>query len=152
MKEAIVAKDVKVSLHDVPVPAPGPDQVLIKVIFSGSNPKDWKHPHMGEQPHNSGDDIAGIIEAVGENVTEFKKGDRVAGFHEMAAPHGSYAEYAIAWAYTTFHLPKKTSFEEVRDEDFLILNVSWLTINSGCYYTVGSNDCSCRLVSRPWSS
>jgi len=121
MKEAIVAKDVKVSLHDVPIPTPAPDQVLIKVIFSGSNPKDWKFSHIGEA-HNSGDDIAGIIEAVGENVTEFKKGDRVAAFHEMATPHGSYAEYAIAWAYTTFHLPKKTSFEEVCDQDFL--NVS----------------------------
>ena len=69
-------------------------------------------PDIGE-PHNSGDDIAGIIEAVGENVTEFKKGDRVAAFHEMLAPHGSFAEYAIAWAYNTFHLPKETSFEEV---------------------------------------
>ena len=149
MKEAIVAKDVKVSLHDVPIPTPAPDQVLIKVIFSGSNPKDWKFSHMGE-PHNSGDDMAGIIEAVGENVTEFKKGDRVAAFHEMTTPHGSYAEYAIAWAYTTFHLPRKTSFEEVRDQDFL--NVSWLITNSGRYYTLGSNDRSCRLVSRPWSS
>jgi NADPH:quinone reductase-like Zn-dependent oxidoreductase len=31
----------------------------------------------------------------------------------MMAPHGSFAEYAIAWDYTTFHLPEKTSFEEV---------------------------------------
>lgn len=112
MKEAIVAKGPKVAIHDVPVPKPNADQVLIKVIFSGSNPKDWKRPQLGE-PHNSGDDISGIIEEVGENVTEFKKGDRVAAFHEMMTPHGSFAEYAIAWAYTTFHLPKKTRFEEV---------------------------------------
>ncbi|TVY36436.1 Trans-enoyl reductase [Lachnellula occidentalis] len=112
MKEAIVAKGPKVTIHDVPVPKPNADQVLIKVIYSGSNPKDWKLPQMGD-PHNSGDDIAGIIESVGENVTEFKKGDRVAAFHEMAAPSGSFAEYAIAWDHTTFHLPKKTSFEEV---------------------------------------
>lgn len=30
----------------------------------------------------------------------------------MIQPHGSYAEYANAWAYTTWHLPKHTSFEE----------------------------------------
>lgn len=30
----------------------------------------------------------------------------------MGAPHGSFAEYAIAWDYSTFHLPKHTSFEE----------------------------------------
>jgi NADPH2:quinone reductase len=125
MKEAIVAKGPKVSIHDIPVPTPNADQVLIKVIFSGSNPKDWKRPDMGE-PHNSGDDISGIVEAVGENVTEFKKGDRVAAFHEMMTPHGSFAEYAIAWAYATFHLPKKTSFEEVCDLNLVISQLSFI--------------------------
>jgi NADPH:quinone reductase len=36
----------------------------------------------------------------------------VAAFHEMVHPHGSYAEYANAFAYTTWHLPKHTTFEE----------------------------------------
>ena len=112
MKEVIVAKGLKVTIHDVLVPKPNADQVLIEVIYSGSNPKDWKRPQLND-PHNSGDDIAGVVEAVGDNVVEFKKGDRVAAFHEMMSPHGSFAEYAIAWAYTTFHLPKKTTFEEV---------------------------------------
>ena len=61
---------------------------------------------------NTGDDIAGYIEKVGAGVTEFKVGDRVGAFHEMMKPHGSFAEYAIAWAKTTFHIPEKTSFEE----------------------------------------
>ena len=60
---------------------------------------------------NQGDDIAGIIHAVGANVTEFKAGDRVAAFHEFVTPHGSWAEYAVAWAYMTFHLPNGTTFE-----------------------------------------
>lgn len=114
MKEALVAKGPKVTIHDVPIPKPGPNQVLIKVVFSGSNPKDWKRPEYGGgDPTNSGDDIAGIVEAVGDGVLEFRKGDRVAAFHEMMTPHGSFAEYAIAWDYSTFHLPEKTSFEEV---------------------------------------
>ncbi|KAF4635800.1 hypothetical protein G7Y89_g2275 [Cudoniella acicularis] len=112
MKEAIVSPGPKVAIHDVPIPKPNADQVLIKVVVSGSNPKDWKRPNFSKVAHNSGDDIAGIVEEVGENVIEFKKGDRVAAFHEMMSNHGSFAEYAIAWAYTTFHLPKKTSFEE----------------------------------------
>jgi NADPH:quinone reductase-like Zn-dependent oxidoreductase len=103
----------KVEIVDSPVPKPNADQVLIKVVVSGSNPKDWKRPDETKRPHNSGDDIAGIIEAVGDNVTEFKKGDRVAAFHEMMKDHGSFAEYAVAWAYTCFHIPKKTTFEEV---------------------------------------
>lgn len=45
-------------------------------------------------------------------MTEFKPGDRVAAFHEMLCPGGSYAEYAIAPAHTTFHIPARTSFEE----------------------------------------
>jgi len=49
---------------------------------------------------------------VGSNITQFKPGDRVAAFHEMVHPHGSYAEYANAFGYTTWHLPKHTSFEE----------------------------------------
>jgi NADPH2:quinone reductase len=61
---------------------------------------------------NQGDDIAGYVYAVGKNVTEFKKGDRVAAFHEMIAPHGSYAEYAVSWSHATFHIPHSTSFEE----------------------------------------
>jgi len=113
MKEAIVAEDLSVEIKDVDIPKPNADQVLIKVVVSGSNPKDWKLPKWTKKAHNSGDDIAGIVEAVGENVTEFRKGDRVAAFHEMRQAHGSFAEYAIAWAHTTFHLPKKTSFEEV---------------------------------------
>ncbi len=63
-------------------------------------------------PFNSGDDIAGYVEKVGAGVTEFRAGDRVGAFHEMMKPHGSFAEYAIAWAKTTFHIPEKTSFEE----------------------------------------
>jgi hypothetical protein len=60
---------------------------------------------------NSGDDISGIVHEVGENVDEFRVGDRVAAFHEMLAPGGSFAEYAVAWKHTTFFLPKGTSFE-----------------------------------------
>lgn len=41
MKEAVVAKGPKVTIRDVPIPTPGPYQVVTKVIYSGSNPKDW---------------------------------------------------------------------------------------------------------------
>lgn len=61
---------------------------------------------------NQGDDVAGVVYEVGEGVAEFKPGDRVAAFHEMMAPGGSYAEYALSWAHTTFYLPTETSFQE----------------------------------------
>ncbi|KAL2370115.1 alcohol dehydrogenase [Blastomyces gilchristii SLH14081] len=131
MKEAINYAGPTIKIVDSPVPKPNDDQVMIKVIVSGSNPKDWKMPEWAAlsgdvdddngmsgtlqragKGVNQGDDIAGIVQAVGANVVEFKPGDRVAAFHEMCMPGGSYAEYAIAWSHTTFHLPKHTSFEE----------------------------------------
>ncbi|KAH6999309.1 chaperonin 10-like protein [Ilyonectria destructans] len=113
MKEAIVAKGPSVKIIDSPVPEPNDDQVVIKVVVSGTNPKDWKAPDIFNVIDvNQGDDIAGIVHTVGANVTEFRPGDRVCAFHQMLAPGGSYAEYAVAWAYSVFHLPKKTSFEE----------------------------------------
>ena len=100
MKEAIVAKGPKVSLHNIAIPTPTAGQVLINVIFSGSNSKNWKMPDIGE-PHNSGDDIARVIDAVWQNTMEFKEGGRVAVFHEMATPNGTFVEYVIAWAHTS---------------------------------------------------
>ncbi|KAL1610589.1 hypothetical protein SLS60_002259 [Paraconiothyrium brasiliense] len=129
MKQVInlPGSEVKVKITDASIPKPSAKQVLIKVIVSGSNPKDWKVPESAAACNgpdddsimarskngvNQGNDIAGIVEEVGEDVIEFKKGDRVAAFHEMGAPGGSYAEYALAWDYTTFHIPASKSFEE----------------------------------------
>jgi len=134
---------VRAQLTSANVLLPDTKQVLIKVIVSGSNPKDWKVTELAANYSNTddgtfmakskvginqGDDIAGIVEAVGKDVIEFKvctdfgfflsyvvdisqKGDRVAAFHEMGAPGGSYAEYALAWDWTTFHLPDTMAFE-----------------------------------------
>ncbi|KAF3940597.1 Zeta-crystallin [Dactylella cylindrospora] len=115
MKElqVITSKDGSVvgTIVDVEKPTPGESDVLIKVIVTGTNPKDWKY--IGDKKaRNSGDDIAGIVDAVGSKVLDFKPGDRVAAFHVMLERYGSYAEYAIAPASTTFHIPATTSFEE----------------------------------------
>ncbi|KAK3392753.1 alcohol dehydrogenase-like protein [Podospora didyma] len=114
MKEAVVAPGPTVKIIDSPIPEPNDDQVRIKIVVSGTNPKDWKLPthYMPDLVINQGDDIAGIVDKVGANVTEFKVGDRVAAFHEMIKPHGSYAEYGIAWSHTTFPIPETISFEE----------------------------------------
>ncbi|KAF2224696.1 chaperonin 10-like protein [Elsinoe ampelina] len=114
MKEAIVKKGTIVEIVDTEIPKPGPSQILIKVVFSGSNPKDWKIPEWMNTESNTGDDIAGYVHELGPGAEDygFKVGDRVAAFHEMRTSGGSFAEYAIAPAHTTFHLPAATSFEE----------------------------------------
>lgn len=113
MKEVQISKGLKTQVVDIPIPEPGPGQVVIKVVVSGSNPKDWKIPELVPNYNaNSGDDIAGLVHSVGSNVYEFKPGDRVASFHEMLTSGGSFAEYAVGWSYTTFHIPHNISFEE----------------------------------------
>lgn len=118
MKEASVyktddGKSITVKIQEVAIPHPDPLQVVIRVVVSGASPKDWKLPFLVPQFEgtNTGDDIAGIVHSVGDDVTEFKPGDRVAAFHELMKPGGSFAEYAVAWEHTTFHLPANTSFE-----------------------------------------
>lgn len=113
MKEAIVHPDTSVTVQDAAVPTPGRDEVLVRVAVFGTNPKDWKVPLWMSVDQNSGDDVAGTVEAVGDDVYEFKKGDRVAGFHVMMSPSGAYAEFALVPALTMFHIPAKISFEEV---------------------------------------
>lgn len=41
MKEAFVTQGPAVEIKDVAIPEPGPDQIVTKVVVSGSNPKDW---------------------------------------------------------------------------------------------------------------
>lgn len=113
MKEAIVSGGPRVSIVNSPIPEAGPDQVLIRVICSGCNPKDWKYPEFSKTSANSGDDIAGIVHSVGGDVLEFRPGDRVGAFHQMKSPGGSFAEFALAPKHTTFHLPDSVGFEQV---------------------------------------
>ena len=108
------AIDVKIEERQKPTELK-PAQILIRVVVSGTNPKDWKYPLFrgpAASGLNTGDDVAGYVDAVGSEVTEFHVGDRVGAFHEMGTPYGSFAEYAVSWESTTFHLPKQTSFEE----------------------------------------
>ncbi|KAI1394998.1 GroES-like protein [Hypoxylon fuscum] len=112
-KQVIVQSSIEaVEFIETPIPSPSDKQVVIKVVVSGTNPKDWKYPHWKDMPLNSGDDIAGIVHSVGKDVYEFKPGDRVAGLHEFLTENGSFAEYAVAPDWTTFHIPQNISFEE----------------------------------------
>ncbi|MEV1006176.1 NADP-dependent oxidoreductase [Streptomyces sp. NPDC049881] len=81
------------------VPAPGPDEVLVRVRAAGVNPADWKIRaglvrRVGAPPFTLGIDVAGTVAAVGGRVTRFRPGDEVYGC--ALPPHGAYAEYAVA--------------------------------------------------------
>jgi NADPH:quinone reductase len=98
-------------LLDVPTPTPGPTDVIVKIAASGVNFIDvyfrtglYKMP----PPVAIGSEAAGVIEAVGSDVTEVVPGDRVA----YAMARGSYAEYAKVPAAQVVKIPDAVSFEQ----------------------------------------
>ena len=68
---------------EAPVPSPGPQEVLVKVISAALNPIDWKlvdspfSSLVPSYPFISGTDGAGIVEEVGAEVTTVAKGDKM---------------------------------------------------------------------------
>ncbi|KAJ4349465.1 uncharacterized protein N0V89_008080 [Didymosphaeria variabile] len=111
MKELIIHEGPRVEQINSPIPVPKDDEIVIEVVVAGCNPKDYK-TYWVPKPINQGDDIAGVVHQVGLKVLEFRPSDRVFALHQIQAPHGAYAEYAVASAATTAHLPPETSFEE----------------------------------------
>lgn len=88
------------ALTEVPDPEPGSDQVLIKVRAAGVNPIDraiadgaLKEMMPASFPLILGADLAGVVEAVGEEATRFTRGDEVFGLL-MIPPLGSTGTYA----------------------------------------------------------
>jgi NADPH:quinone reductase-like Zn-dependent oxidoreductase len=115
MKAVVVSEKGKAKIAQVPKPAFGPDEIFVQVKAVGVNPTDWKHVKF-VSPVDAviGCDFAGVIAAVGSDVTEYAIGDRVAGFiHGGDSPNaGSYAEFTPANPKATFKLPDYMSFEE----------------------------------------
>jgi NADPH:quinone reductase-like Zn-dependent oxidoreductase len=84
MQLGLLSTKTEIKFQQFPVPTPGPNEVLIKNVAVASNPKDWKVPQwMDNYVGVEGNDIAGHIVKVGEGVTEYKGGERVAAFTKM---------------------------------------------------------------------
>ncbi|WP_026313870.1 NADP-dependent oxidoreductase [Actinomadura flavalba] len=91
-------------LTDLPAPEHGPHQVLVRLHAAGFNPFDLKVADGALKdaadhhfPLVLGSDGAGVVQAVGDQVTRFRPGDHVYGqFLDVTRGIGSYAEYAVA--------------------------------------------------------
>lgn len=99
------------TLVDLPKPVPGPGEVVVQVAVSGVNFIDvyfrtglYKVP----PPVAIGSEAAGVVDAVGEGVTDVAPGDRVA----YAMARGSYAEFAKVPAAQVVKIPDGVSFEQ----------------------------------------
>jgi len=99
-------------LEDVPQPKPGPGEALVRNHAAGVNFADIYYRNGSARvptpfPFTPGIEGAGVVEAVGEGVSEVKTGDRVA----YAGGLGSYAEYQVMKGMQLAPLPAEMSFE-----------------------------------------
>ena len=100
-------------LEEAPNPSPGPGQVLVRVKAVGVNPvevyiRSGTYARKPSLPYTPGTDVAGIVEAVGADVTGVKKGDRVYA-HGTAAGYGGYAELTVCNEPQVHPLPDRLS-------------------------------------------
>ena len=108
MKQILITKiggPEELKLVDAPKPTPGPKQALVKVDAAGVNFIDVYFRiglYKADLPFTPGNEAAGVVEAVGPDVTEVKPGDRVA----YAMHRGSYAEYTVVPAAQLVTLPR----------------------------------------------
>lgn len=109
------------SVEEVPVPSPGPDQVLVKVFATSVNLSDWEclrgkpmYARIGglRSPAHRvlGSDIAGVVEAVGSGATRLRPGDEVYG--DNLDLMGGFAEFAVAAEASLSHKPESLTFAE----------------------------------------
>ncbi len=109
-------------LEEVEKPELKDDHILVKVMANSANPADW-HIIRGKpffarfsfglfKPKDKipGADFAGIVEAVGKNVTHFKTGDRVFG---ESLKGGAFAEYISVPAAVCATMPVTANFSEM---------------------------------------
>jgi NADPH:quinone reductase-like Zn-dependent oxidoreductase len=112
--------EVALQLKEVAKPVPKNQQVLVKVHAASVNAKDWRGFTMPllvtrffgggwskPKDNTAGTDVAGVVEAVGENITRFKPGDEVFG-----GAHSSFAEYTLAREVNLALKPANRSFED----------------------------------------
>ncbi|WP_207429408.1 NAD(P)-dependent alcohol dehydrogenase [Pedobacter sp. SYSU D00535] len=109
-------------LEEVEKPTPQAGQLLVKVAANSANPADW-HILRGTpilarfafglfKPRSKfiGADFAGVVEAVGEGVTQFKAGDRVFG---ETLRGGSFAQYTCVAEKECAQIPEGLTFREL---------------------------------------
>lgn len=112
------SKKLEAHINDVPIPRINKHQVLIKTNVAGVDPhlilaitgKVRIFDHY-DFPLTLGNELSGVIESVGEAVTDFKKGDRVYALMPLDTM-GAFADYVVADANIVAKMPKHLTFEE----------------------------------------
>lgn len=105
-------------LAELPLPIPGPGEVRVKTMAIGVGRPDalirtGRYKWMPPLPAIPGNEVAGIVEALGSGVQGIAVGDRVLlSSRELAQRGGGYAEYALAPAQALYALPDAIAFDD----------------------------------------
>ncbi len=103
------------SLVDRPALEPGPGEVRVRVVRSGVNPTDWKFRASMPQGYPEvvpGQDGAGVVDAVGPDVTGVSVGDRVwLVLAQHGRAHGTAAELTVQPVERVVPLPDVADFD-----------------------------------------
>ena len=102
-------------LEEVPTLSPGPGQVLVGVKAVGVNPVETyiragTYARKPNLPYTPGTDVAGVVEAVGPNVTSVKAGDRV--YAHTTSGTGGYRQSTVCDEPHVHTLPERLSFQQ----------------------------------------
>ncbi|MGW4690610.1 NADP-dependent oxidoreductase [Streptomyces sp. NPDC004244] len=97
IQRSIGGSDV-LELAEIPLPVPGPGEVLVRVRATGMNPADWKVrvgkvDFFGPPPYVLGHEFSGTVERLGEGVDRFMEGEEVYGW--TVPPNGSHADHVV---------------------------------------------------------
>lgn len=104
------------ALTDVPVPSPRANEILVRVRAAGLNPVDFKTRDGALKivrnyplPIVMGNELAGVVEAVGPGVSRFTKGDRVFARIDKDTM-GAFADYAVVHENHAARMPASLDF------------------------------------------
>ncbi|GJE93281.1 zinc-binding alcohol dehydrogenase family protein [Phanerochaete sordida] len=103
---------------DLPTPAPGPDEIVVHVRYITLIPFDVYQLDMGytlsasDYPQVIGFGSAGFVKAVGENVKDFKEGDRVATYNSFQSRNKGAQEYAVIPRWQAAKIPESVPLHE----------------------------------------
>lgn len=125
-------------------PKPAEDEVLIEVKAISINPVDVKTRSgkgvygriKEESPLIIGWDVAGIVTAIGSQVTRFRVGDAVFGMINFPGHGKAYAEYVVAAEAHLAHKPSNISFEEAAASTLVALT-AWQALVSNANVQAG---------------
>jgi NADPH:quinone reductase-like Zn-dependent oxidoreductase len=100
--------------EDIPEPQPEKGELRIRVIAAGVNPMDWKirNGYIANLPLPTilGLDVAGIVDAVGQEDVSFQPGEEV--FAKVSIGQGGYTEYTVTNSAQVARKPKSIGFIE----------------------------------------